>query len=222
MQCVSSHEAREWILEEAVEREGSQPQMYPVRQQGNAAAVRTRASTQRRNRVDGRAIPQPMRLRATKSRGRLDRTLVLGCCGAAAQNAGSRPGLPLNAPDTAAGTCPRGTRLRKNTPGTKKSSQPRAGVWTPSDGRVKRTHMQTFTRAEGLPSHTCMPRENTTTGMTRLAHRQKWTCSARWAGRPCARDPWRRALRPKRAPRPSIMLAQKSASAAATPKRAFD
>ena len=35
-----------------------------------------------------------------KSRGRLDRTLVLGCCGAAAQNAGSRPGLPLIAPDT--------------------------------------------------------------------------------------------------------------------------
>ena len=35
-----------------------------------------------------------------KSRGRADRTLVLGCCGAAAQNAGSRPGLPLIAPDT--------------------------------------------------------------------------------------------------------------------------
>ena len=35
-----------------------------------------------------------------KSRGRADRTLVLGRRGAAAQNAGGRPGLPLNAPDT--------------------------------------------------------------------------------------------------------------------------
>ena len=74
-----------------------------------------------------------------KSRGRLDRTLVLGCCGAAAQNAGGRPGLPLTAPDTVAGTCPRGTTLRQTTPGTKKSSQPRAGVWTSRNRRVKRT-----------------------------------------------------------------------------------
>ena len=46
-----------------------------------------------------------------KSRGRADRTLVLGRRGAAAQNAGSRPGLPLNAPDTAAGTLTACTRL---------------------------------------------------------------------------------------------------------------
>ena len=69
-----------------------------------------------------------------KSRGRADRTLVLGRRGAAAQNAGGRPGLPLTAPDTAAGTCPRGTTLRKNTPGTKERKNLAQGFGRPAMG----------------------------------------------------------------------------------------
>ena len=104
-----------------------------------------------------------------KSRGRADRTLVLGCCGAAAQNAGGRPGLPLNAPDTRRFQPTSHGRKTRPPPGKKKTSKkypgdertkgPRAGVWTSRNRRVKRTHMQTFTRAEGLYTHTHPERE---------------------------------------------------------------
>ena len=101
-----------------------------------------------------------------KSRGRADRTLVLGCCGAAAQNAGSRPGLPLIAPDTRRfHPTPHGRRTRppprekkttsKKYPRDERTKEPRAGVWTSRNRRVKRTHMQTFTRAEGYSFETC-------------------------------------------------------------------
>ena len=80
--------------------------------------------------------------------------------------------------------------------------------------------MQTFTRAEGF-SYLHIPRENNNAGITRHAQ-ARWTCSARWAGRPCARDPWRRAPRPRPAPLLLIMYRRKFASAAATPQRAFD
>ena len=103
-----------------------------------------------------------------KSRGRADRTLVLGRRGAAAQNAGGRPGLPLTAPDTRrfqptphgrrTRPPPREKRTSTNHPRDERTKGPRAGVWTPSDGRVKRTHMQTFTRAEGFPFETCRER----------------------------------------------------------------
>ena len=80
-----------------------------------------------------------------KSRGRADRTLVLGCCGAAAQNAGSRPGLPLIAPDTRRfqptprGRKPRPPRsgkkkLRQTTPGTKEHKNLAQGFGRPAMG----------------------------------------------------------------------------------------
>ena len=103
-----------------------------------------------------------------KSRGRADRTLVLGCCGAAAQNAGSRPGLPLIAPDT---------RRFQPTPHGRKTSQPPSKKnfeKTPQGRKNTRTsrrgldaqrwaretnQMQTFTRAEGLFTYTCRERK---------------------------------------------------------------
>ena len=49
-------------------------------------------------------------------------------------------------------------KLRQTTPGTKKSSQPRAGVWTPSDGRVKRTKCKRLLGPRGFLSKTCRER----------------------------------------------------------------
>ena len=49
-------------------------------------------------------------------------------------------------------------KLRQTTPGTKKSSQPRAGVWTPSDGRVKRTKCKRLLGPRGFLTYTCRER----------------------------------------------------------------
>ena len=147
------------------------------------ASRSTRAQHQHRTHYSSRAHPREYtktkprgRSRCTsthgaprnKSRGRADRTLVLGCCGAAAQNAGSRPGLPLNAPDTRRfqptphdrRTRPPPSKIKTSTnhPRDERTKGPRAGVWTSRNRRVKRTHMQTFTRAEGFTFETCRER----------------------------------------------------------------
>ena len=103
-----------------------------------------------------------------KSRGRLDRTLVLGRRGAAAQNAGGRPGLPLNAPDTRRfQPTPHGRRTRappreKNTstnhPRDERTKEPRAGVWTSSNRCVKRTKCKRLLGPRGFLTYTCRER----------------------------------------------------------------
>ena len=107
-----------------------------------------------------------------KSRGRADRTLVLGCCGAAAQNAGSRPGLPLIAPDTRRfPPTPHGRKTRppprekknfENIPqGRKNERTSRRGLDAQRWAR-ETNQMQTFTRAEGSSFETSPERGVTT------------------------------------------------------------